>query len=804
MPAAIQAYGSVRDKKNQKKRAALKDDTFLHGNSERSESSGYLSQHSSYNSLLDHDSVGSVGSQEGRFLTDMPPSNGLHPSSKLNMSVSDNAYASIDSQLNGYNSNNGNDGSPSSSQPMNGRPSINDQSGLDGKMYNSQNSLNSNDSKKNGQKKVLHKMRSSSRSDGKKDSNLSMGGPGSPGGSPKGVMQDGIGGPGSPGRSPKGIMQDRILRSPRKSSVPLPLTSNKTDLSLNFRKDSLPTPIISPGASPEIRRRAESIITQQYIGAPDLDAHQKRHSGVFQFPDPLEVLNNTLNQQQSLQISSFKTSMDDISPDDFPPINPQLLNHVTRDNRTQSISSGHDNNQTVSPQRQRMKTFSGTTTTTTTTRRPAPSPPTKITLPNDMSSSVVTTKQRGSLQNNLPNPQASPVNRRHSIHSNDSSPLTPKRKAPSPPKNADQPFSRSSSRNSSIRKREDQTIPFEKQKSNDSSKQQIQSPTTESNATMATDVEGTGVVTPTNTPNHVSLSSSNLQPSTSQTPSNQSDDIQSQSYRSQSDSVSHSNPIEHSKTERTKTESTFQTQSGPSQTQRSNTRSIFQTQPGPNQTQRSRTGTQPEANHSSTFQSQPGQNQRKGSVSNSISQTQSEQNQTQRSRTGSISQTRRSGRSSTFKKSSVQGPSAISQPSTATANQTQRNRTGSSSDTSASTSSTRYGSFSESDKIAEMLRAKAKQRKQKSDEKRKKNANQILKVLGVDTSITEERSDLLRSIRKGIGLKNVRNQQEQIQKQSSSLPWDVAAILERRQAIEILSDTEHDEGAVHEAEWEDM
>ena len=104
-----------------------------------------------------------------------------------------------------------------------------------------------------------------------------------------------------------------------------------------------------------------------------------------------------------------------------------------------------------------------------------------------------------------------------------------------------------------------------------------------------------------------------------------------------------------------------------------------------------------------------------------------------------------------------------------------------------------------------MLRAKAKQRKQKSDNKRKKNVNQILQVSGIHTNITEERNDLLQSIRKGIDLKNVRNRQDQIKKQSSTLPWDVAAILERRQAMEISSDTEHDEGAaVNDTEWDEM
>ena len=42
-------------------------------------------------------------------------------------------------------------------------------------------------------------------------------------------------------------------------------------------------------------------------------------------------------------------------------------------------------------------------------------------------------------------------------------------------------------------------------------------------------------------------------------------------------------------------------------------------------------------------------------------------------------------------------------------------------------------------------------------------------------------------------------------KQSATMPWDVAAILECRQALEGHSDTEQlDEGAVHDTEWEEL
>ena len=85
--------------------------------------------------------------------------------------------------------------------------------------------------------------------------------------------------------------------------------------------------------------------------------------------------------------------------------------------------------------------------------------------------------------------------------------------------------------------------------------------------------------------------------------------------------------------------------------------------------------------------------------------------------------------------------------------------------------------------------------------KSNKTANQILKQSGVNTVITSQRNKLLVSIRQGIQLRKVQKQEQQNSSQGT-MPWDVAAILERRQIME-FSDNEHEEGAVDENEWEE-
>lgn len=86
----------------------------------------------------------------------------------------------------------------------------------------------------------------------------------------------------------------------------------------------------------------------------------------------------------------------------------------------------------------------------------------------------------------------------------------------------------------------------------------------------------------------------------------------------------------------------------------------------------------------------------------------------------------------------------------------------------------------------------------------RKSTNQILKASGVETVvISSERNVLLSSIRKGIGLKKVQYLKSTNKKSTELMPWDVAAILERRQALE-TSDNELEDGLVQDIEWDDM
>lgn len=90
-----------------------------------------------------------------------------------------------------------------------------------------------------------------------------------------------------------------------------------------------------------------------------------------------------------------------------------------------------------------------------------------------------------------------------------------------------------------------------------------------------------------------------------------------------------------------------------------------------------------------------------------------------------------------------------------------------------------------------------------------KRASLILKAGGVDKSdLSDDRSGLLDAIRKGIQLKKV--QKEEKEKETlNTMPWDVAAILERRIALLDSgdSDTDADNDArvneVPDEEWED-
>ena len=737
MPAAIQAYSSMRDKKNQKKRATLKDDTFLAGTpgGERSESSGYLSQHSSFNSLLDNESAGSICSQDGRVLSTTPSTNGTIPTSKLHNSISENNSISAITHQRTWSEDNGVD-STSLGQPIgvaNGKPKVpnNSEDNKSEKMYASQNSLNSVDGNRKTPK-MLHKMRTSSRSDNKHD--------------PQYIKDIHARPPMSP-----------LLNSPRKWSAPV---TSSIGSPRDPRKTSLATPTISPGASPEIRRRAESITQQLMDISPELGGKQKRHSGgVFQFPDPLDVLNSPFNA--SPQLGMFQTGMEDVSPDDFPPMDSQLLDRV---NNPQSSLTTHNNRPSKQQQelpksspgpqrRQRHKTFGGVV------RRQAPSPPKKKETNLDSIPANTTSKLSEGSVVSLSQTKTSPPSRRHSMCSNGSL-ITPRRKAPPPPSSAGSKGVSPLEIGIENPLKEDNEVVFKRQVSSEYSKL---IPRSES-------IDGLGKdKIPRNTPKSVSfpatlplsngVSHSITAPQQSQT-SQQSQSKNSKTTPSNSSSV--------------QDQKVTQFQTGMSQAQNQiSTQS--QTQNQTHQAPRGRSTSlfsRPNRSHNSTSDHQP-------QIPNLIPDS--------RTRLGSAS---------------INVTSTKPDQSLPTGFQTQapRSRVESVSDRPVTT--TRYaGSLGASDKIAETLRAKAKQRKQKSEDKKNKNTNQILKGLGVNTTITEERSDLLRAIRKGIELNNVLNQEK---KDSTVLPWDVAAILERRHALETPSDNELDEGAVNDTEWDEM
>ena len=83
-------------------------------------------------------------------------------------------------------------------------------------------------------------------------------------------------------------------------------------------------------------------------------------------------------------------------------------------------------------------------------------------------------------------------------------------------------------------------------------------------------------------------------------------------------------------------------------------------------------------------------------------------------------------------------------------------------------------------------------------DKQRLRASQILETGGIrggDLSVS--RLDLLEAIRKGIQLKQVKEKERE---EMVSMPWDVAAILERRLVLELDSDSEYESD---DTEWED-
>ena len=86
-----------------------------------------------------------------------------------------------------------------------------------------------------------------------------------------------------------------------------------------------------------------------------------------------------------------------------------------------------------------------------------------------------------------------------------------------------------------------------------------------------------------------------------------------------------------------------------------------------------------------------------------------------------------------------------------------------------------------------------------------KRTSKILKAGGVsDGTLDSSRDDLLVAIRTGIRLKKVEKEETERAKRDTMMAWDVAAILERRRAIELDSDSGSEQGyGITEEEWED-
>ena len=83
-------------------------------------------------------------------------------------------------------------------------------------------------------------------------------------------------------------------------------------------------------------------------------------------------------------------------------------------------------------------------------------------------------------------------------------------------------------------------------------------------------------------------------------------------------------------------------------------------------------------------------------------------------------------------------------------------------------------------------------------------ASQILATAGIYSGdMSSSRMDLLKAIRKGIQLQKVMKEEEKKETMDVNMPWDVAAILERRFALELYSDSESSSNGSNNEEWDD-
>ena len=322
-----------------------------------SESSGYMSQHSSYNSLLDQESFSSLNSQDR--VRNYKSTSSLPSTANDPKNISSTTPKASNGDL---------------TQPPN-KP------------------------------RVLNRTRSSS-------SDRS-------GWSHKGVVskENGIHLLQTNGSVSPNVFEDDVIDnredtppmskySPHKESLPTSLNGLEGS-PIVTRKESFPgklsPPIISPTASPEIRRKIE-MLTQ----AVSQSSHDSEIN-VFSFPDPLEILKT---HRLSTELTLLN-GISDLSPDDFPPIDQNTYSYGQPD--SQKFQAGSKNQ--PSPPRHRR----------------APSPP-KGGSPRRRSMSLSNSSQespRPHLKSQGSFNESSP--RRTSDQSLKMSPSIPKRKAPPPP-----------------------------------------------------------------------------------------------------------------------------------------------------------------------------------------------------------------------------------------------------------------------------------------------------------------------------------------------------------------------------------
>ena len=619
-------FHSYREK--DQKRPTLTNDTFVP--QEHSQSSGYISEYSSYNSLLDQEESTGTGQNHALYLSQ---------ASMLS------AGGTINSTI------------------------------PNGTLHQSHQSIKSTGSE-DSRPKVLHKTRSSVGS--RKDMSRKKSTPGSVSPIP---IED----------------TDKDNKdSPKKFSLPTSLPIDLHTSPSTQRKGSLssltPT-MVSPNASPAIRRRAENL-ANLLVSSPSRNS--MTYPEVFSFPDPIEY--PPFNKPaRTLSSEPFHDQMKDVTIDDFPPQDQTLGLH----NSTKQSSPNYINlssprvTPTHSPTVARRQSAAA---------RPAPPrpdhPPKSHIKPNGSPPQNI----KGSSSHNVPPP----------------SPRAKLRKAPPPPSHP--PKSRRDTKGEmDARPSLTTTTPPD-----------TQTCTMQPLASNKTPPSLDSQTTPTNTP---------IQQNTV-VPSNAQEVTKETSQTTQPSQVSPTSKVAPLKKQNSK-----------------------DAVDAPLKKRTSR-----EESHAVSIQSDanPPPSQRKSSQGS----TSPHQKRHSRGESGNRRHSSKEKRNSRGEQHSDHPP------------------------LQKQTSKERRRSHSDSDK-------KERRKSQGEDgKKKKKTANSILKESGVPATITSQRSELLESIRHGIALKKVQQQAKKRTQSSSRMPWDVAAILERRTALMENSDNE-EEGVVKDHEWDE-